>query len=80
MTNLSRRGFFAATGAASLSLANAMAKDIPVGLEMYSVRDELAKDIPGHGPRRRRYGLSRPRILRALLQLGPPIRPAKPGS
>ena len=38
----SRRGFLAAT--ASLTLPARAAKSIPVGLELYSVRDELAKD------------------------------------
>ena len=46
VTNFSRRDLLAAAGLASLNLAKAAAKDIPVGLEMYSVRDELAKDIP----------------------------------
>jgi sugar phosphate isomerase/epimerase len=40
---LSRRGFIAAS-AGSLTLPLWAAKNIPVGLELYSVRDELAKD------------------------------------
>jgi sugar phosphate isomerase/epimerase len=43
---MSRRRFLAASGAASLQVLSA-AKRIPVGLEMYSVRDELAKDVLG---------------------------------
>jgi hypothetical protein len=43
---VSRRSFLAATGAAGLAFA-APGSAIPVGLEMYSVRDELAKDLPG---------------------------------
>ncbi len=43
---LSRRGFLATAAAAVAPLALA-AKNIPVGLELYSVRDELAKDMPG---------------------------------
>jgi sugar phosphate isomerase/epimerase len=45
-TNLSRRGFLALGAAASLTPALA-AKNIPVGLELYSVRDQLAKDLTG---------------------------------
>jgi sugar phosphate isomerase/epimerase len=41
---LSRRSFLAASGAASLATLASAAKHIPVGLEMYSVRGELAKD------------------------------------
>jgi sugar phosphate isomerase/epimerase len=44
--NLSRRGFLALGAAASLTPALA-AKNIPVGLELYSVRNELAKDLTG---------------------------------
>ena len=43
---ISRRSFVAASALASVSL-RAAAKKIPVGLEMYSVRDELMKDLPG---------------------------------
>src|SRR5690349_6801933 len=42
---ISRRGFLAAAAAAPIALA--AGKDIPVGLELYSVRDELAKDTLG---------------------------------
>jgi sugar phosphate isomerase/epimerase len=41
--SVSRRSFLAATGAAGLAFG-ATASTIPVGLELYSVRDELAKD------------------------------------
>ena len=43
---LSRRSFLAVT-AAALPLAAAQASRIPIGLEMYSVRDDLKKDLPG---------------------------------
>jgi len=43
---VSRRSFLAVTGAASLAFG-APASAIPVGLELYSVREELAKDLPG---------------------------------
>ena len=47
--HLSRRGFLASSAAAvSLSSSiRAAGKAIPVGLELYSVRDELAKDLMG---------------------------------
>ena len=45
---LSRRSFLAITGTAPLWASLVTAKeDIPVGLELYSVRDELAKDLMG---------------------------------
>ena len=46
-TSLSRRGFLAATAALpfAASLRAAFAKEVPVGLELYSVRDELTKDL-----------------------------------
>jgi sugar phosphate isomerase/epimerase len=45
---ISRRGFLAASGAAaSLGIATAARKNVPVGLELFSVRDELAKDDMG---------------------------------
>jgi sugar phosphate isomerase/epimerase len=44
---LSRRSFLAASGAASLGVAAPAGKKIPVGLELFSVRDELAKDDMG---------------------------------
>jgi sugar phosphate isomerase/epimerase len=44
--NLSRRSFLALSAAASAIPALA-AKNIPVGLELYSVRDQLAKDLTG---------------------------------
>lgn len=46
--SLTRRSFLAWAGAASLAYAvPAAAKRVPVGLELYSVRDELAKDLMG---------------------------------
>jgi sugar phosphate isomerase/epimerase len=44
--NLSRRSFLAATAATTLVPALAQ-KHVPIGLELYSVRDELAKDLKG---------------------------------
>jgi len=46
---VSRRSFLRATGvSAAAGLAfGAAGSSIPVGLELYSVRDELAKDLPG---------------------------------
>jgi sugar phosphate isomerase/epimerase len=44
---ISRRNFLAASGAASLSLVADAGKSLPVGLELFSVRDELAKDDMG---------------------------------
>jgi hypothetical protein len=43
---MSRRTFIALSGAIPVAIA-APAKKIPVGLELYSVRDELAKDLVG---------------------------------
>jgi sugar phosphate isomerase/epimerase len=42
--SISRRGFLAAAAAAPLALAAPAGKNIPVGLELYSVRDEMTKD------------------------------------
>jgi len=49
LPSVSRRSFLALAGAASSSLLVPAfaAKRVPVGLELYSVRDELAKDLPG---------------------------------
>src|SRR5690349_12827265 len=44
---VSRRSFLAASAALPSALAAATNKKIPVGLELYSVRDELAKDLMG---------------------------------
>jgi sugar phosphate isomerase/epimerase len=44
--SVSRRSFLAATGAAGLAFG-APASTIPVGLELYSVRGELGKDVMG---------------------------------
>src|SRR4029453_8318018 len=47
--DLSRRAFLGATAAAPLAFPTALrgARDGPVGLELYSVRGELAKDLLG---------------------------------
>ncbi len=45
--NVSRRGFLAATIATPLFTAAAQSRRIPIGLELYSVRDELGKDLKG---------------------------------
>jgi len=44
---LSRRAFLGVAAAAPLASALAQDKNIPVGLELYSVRDELKKDLMG---------------------------------
>jgi sugar phosphate isomerase/epimerase len=45
---VSRRSFLALAGALPFALrASVSAATIPVGLELYTVRDELAKDLPG---------------------------------
>jgi sugar phosphate isomerase/epimerase len=47
--DLSRRSFLAMTAALPFAASSALkgARDVPVGLEMYSVRGELAKDLLG---------------------------------
>ncbi|MBX3279016.1 MAG: sugar phosphate isomerase/epimerase [Acidobacteria bacterium] len=45
--SLSRRSFLAISAAAPFALASQAHKHIPVGIELYSVRDELAKDLMG---------------------------------
>ncbi len=45
--SISRRSFLALAGAAPFALAAYKGKKVPVGLELYSVRDELAKDLMG---------------------------------
>src|SRR3954451_17130956 len=47
MTKFSRRSFLAASAAAPLGSILAQKKNIPVGLELYSVRNELGKDLKG---------------------------------
>lgn len=44
--SISRRQFLAAA-AVALRAQGATSKSVPVGLEMYSVRDELSRDLPG---------------------------------
>lgn len=48
-SDLSRRAFLGAAAAAPLAFATALrgARDVPVGLELYSVRGELVKDLLG---------------------------------
>jgi hypothetical protein len=44
---VSRRSFLAISAAAPFCVSLAIPqKDIPVGLELYSVRDDLKKDLP----------------------------------
>src|SRR5947208_10932016 len=43
----SRRSFLALAAAASISASAAKGKKIPVGLELYSVRDQLKDDLMG---------------------------------
>ncbi|HWC99877.1 MAG TPA: sugar phosphate isomerase/epimerase [Candidatus Sulfopaludibacter sp.] len=45
--NLSRRSFLALSAAAPLAFAAPASKNVPIGLELFSVRDQLAKDLPG---------------------------------
>src|SRR5262245_40162289 len=45
--DVSRRSFITMLGSAPLALAKPSSHGIPVGLELYSVRDELAKDLMG---------------------------------
>jgi len=44
---ISRRSFLGAMAAAPLAVAASASKSIPVGLELYSVRDDLKKDLMG---------------------------------
>lgn len=46
-TSLSRRSFLAFAATAPLVTAAPQGKRIPIGLELYSVRDELTKDLKG---------------------------------
>jgi sugar phosphate isomerase/epimerase len=43
----SRRSFLALAGSASIALALPKAKRLPIGIELYAVRDELQKDLMG---------------------------------
>jgi len=45
--SLSRRSFLSWVGAAPLAFATPAGKAVPNGLELYSVRDELSKDLMG---------------------------------
>jgi sugar phosphate isomerase/epimerase len=45
--DISRRTFLALAAAAPLATSAPASKEIPVGLELYSVRDELHKDLTG---------------------------------
>jgi sugar phosphate isomerase/epimerase len=45
--DISRRAFLALAATAPLASSAPQAKQIPIGLELYSVRDELKKDLPG---------------------------------
>src|SRR5262245_61251400 len=47
LNSISRRSFLALAGAAPFAIAAQKRKRVPVGLELYSVRDELAKDPLG---------------------------------
>ncbi len=47
LNSISRRSFMALAGAAPFALAAQKRRRVPVGLELYSVRDELAKDLTG---------------------------------
>lgn len=45
--DFSRRSFLALTAAALPAVAAARGSHVPVGLELYSVRDDMDKDVPG---------------------------------
>jgi sugar phosphate isomerase/epimerase len=45
--SVSRRSFLALSGALPLAASMAGDKHVPVGLELYSVRDDLTRDLPG---------------------------------
>jgi sugar phosphate isomerase/epimerase len=45
--SFSRRSFLALSAAAPVALASPAGKNLPVGLELFSVRDQLAKDLNG---------------------------------
>lgn len=47
INQVTRRTFLASTAAIPVALAAQSASSIPVGLELYSVRDNLTKDLPG---------------------------------
>jgi sugar phosphate isomerase/epimerase len=47
LNSISRRSFLALAGAATFAFAAHKVKSVPAGLELYSVRDELAKDLMG---------------------------------
>ncbi|HEX5085417.1 MAG TPA: sugar phosphate isomerase/epimerase [Blastocatellia bacterium] len=47
LSSISRRSFLALASAAPFAFAAHKAKSVPVGLELFSVRDELAKDLMG---------------------------------
>jgi hypothetical protein len=45
--HVTRRSFLVSTAALPVALAAQQGSSIPIGLELYSVRDNLAKDLPG---------------------------------
>lgn len=47
LASMSRRSFLAVTAVAPLATMARLRAEVPVGLELYSVRDELAKDLFG---------------------------------
>jgi sugar phosphate isomerase/epimerase len=47
LNSISRRSFLALAGASPFALAAPKGKRVPVGLELFSVRDELARDLTG---------------------------------
>jgi sugar phosphate isomerase/epimerase len=47
LNSISRRSFLALAGAAPFAFAAQKGKRVPIGIELYSVRDELAKDLMG---------------------------------
>ena len=72
--DLSRRSFLALAAAAPL--VSAAKKRIPVGLELFSVRDELAKDLEGRSARSRNWA-TRTWSSSRRTTIGPRRRPRK---
>ena len=76
--SVSRRSFLAAAAAAPLALAAPAGKGIPIGIELYSVRDEMAKDTLATVRAIARMGYRGGRVLRSVLRLDPGFRQRRP--
>ena len=77
---ISRRNFLqtAAVAPFAASAVWAMQKSVPVGLELYSVRTELMKDLPGTVTAVAKTGLPGRRVLFALFRLDATSREGRP--